>query len=151
MALIIKGHKVKIVLASGMIFQPPDDFCFSHDPTGELVGPCVVLVSRYADPVADLTGFSSKDVESARNYFGKRARLLKATVDLPRGPWSTVGDAVEILYVRKGHGRRRGGFHHPFRERFRHPVSLEESADGLGYRLVLPDGCKLDQRGFVWP
>lgn len=151
MAILVKGHLVKCLLDDGRIFAPPVDFCLAHDPSGQVVERCVVLVAPYTDLGRDLTGLSDSDVASARNYFGSRAILRKATVDLPRGPWSPLGDVVEVFYARTGSRKRRGKYHHPYRDRLRHPVHLEQSLDGVGYRLVLPNGCKLDHRGFVWP
>lgn len=151
MAILVKGHKVKCMLADGRILVTPDDFCLAHDPTGQTVERCVVLIAHYTDLGRDLIGIPSNALADARKYFGNDAVLRKATVDLPVGPWCPVGDVVEVFYERTGSRRRRGKYHHPYRERFRHPVHCEQSLDGLGYRLVLPDGCKLDHRGFVWP
>lgn len=151
MAILVKGHRVKCLLDDGRVFDPPVDFCLAHDPTGRIVDRCVVLVAPYTDLGRDLTGMPRVDLKNAQKYFGSDAILRKATVDLPHGPWSPMGNVVEVFYARTGSRKRRGKYHHPYRDRLRHPVRLEQSLDGIGFRLVLPEGCRLDHRGFVWP
>jgi hypothetical protein len=38
----------------------------------------------------------------------------------------------------------------PDEPKLEHPVTLYESANG-GFRIRMPDGCVLDDRGFIFP
>ncbi len=109
-----------------------------HDPDGEALDKCVVYVGPYRKKQEDVTHTSL-----SRRYFGASYTLRRAAVDVPTGPWNSVGEVVAITYQRAGADTRM------FRHKFNPSVLLSRSKSF--YRIELPDGCVVNHRGYVFP
>jgi hypothetical protein len=140
-----------------------------HDRDGTKLPRCDVFVVNYKVKVRHLT--PSAD---ARAYFGPTYPLAGVELaPIPNGGWKYIGRVSEIRYTRPA--RRPGDdrykqakaaapFFHPFnkpklidrlnrksqlRLHFEKPCDLYKS--GSVYRLVTPNGCVINERGFVTP
>jgi len=145
LALVVKGDLVRVELADGGLIELPDDWGLVHDTEGRLVDRCTFLVLPYTKAAQECARLSKGELVAARNYFGKSAQLTRATVEIPSPLWQRFDDAVVLYYARMG--KRKGRYRH----RFSVPCPFFFHEQGLGYMLVLPDGCVVDERGFVWP
>jgi hypothetical protein len=151
-AAFVKGTHVMFDMAEGTRIKCPARDGMIHDPTGRAWPRCRVLVGPFRR--------SRREIEPTKEmvkYYGKDYRPTAATVTLPRGEKKTkLGEVVMIYYLRLG-TRAPYGFHHPFKNESkflgavlrRHPAHLYEV--GNFYELVLPDGCIVDDRGYVFP
>jgi hypothetical protein len=141
--IVIKGSHVRFELADGSIVHPPASFGMIHDPDGETLSKCDVYVGPYKK--------GRKEVpltRHARSYFGRSYVTRSANVDVPGGPWNPVGDVVQIFYRRPATtqtAKHRGNYFHKMKK----PVGLSKCRSF--YRLELPDGCIVNERGFVFP
>ncbi len=145
MAILVKGTAVKLELEDGTIVSPPEQWGMVHDTNGTLIRKCIVLVLPYRKCARHACGLTPSEHQEAVAYYGQRCGVQRVFVDLPPGPWHRMHDAVRIYYVRRG--KKRGGWHHPYRT----AVVCFEHHDLGAYALVLPAGCRLESRGFVWP
>lgn len=138
------------------IVMPPRALLF-HDEDGEQWPACSVLVGGKPKP----TRASPEFTAAARRYLGQRYDPYPLALALPPrelAAWRAVAEVQRIYYVRRGAIMGGTLFQHPFkggRRRFffwgpRAPrPRLYERGDFL--RLELPDGCVVNQRGFVVP
>lgn len=155
MSLMVKGTHVRIVLDSGAALLVPARYGLLHDPTGREWPFCSVLVGPYREGRRRPIEPSSK----VRQYFGRKASLYEGEVTMPpraMKEWRQIGTAIRgrIYYLR-------GGTKYP--GRFRHRFNKGWTAMLLGkkgvviyragrfLRIELPDGCTIDDRGFVIP
>lgn len=143
--LLVKGDAVKLELEAGGPVEIPEDWGFIHDPTGEYCNRCDIYIAKYRISNPGVTHIEPKISSIARAYFGDLKDLSEGVVELPTGPWHSLGRVVKIYYNR--YGERRGPYFHPFKS----PVDLYRQADGRALLLSLPDRCVVDSHGFVWP
>lgn len=103
------------------------------------------------------------DTPQGRNYYGRETTVFKGQVDLPPRPlsaWHYRGEVKEVFYDRAG--KYEGPFRHefnaprglwqllwPFKKGAKEPALLY--ARRGSYRIELPDGCIVDDRGIVVP
>lgn len=139
--ILIKGHTVILELANGLVMKLPRSFGIIHDPTGEALPRCDVFFGAYRK--TDKVGTPTRQSTA---YFGRRYQPKNTTIDIPRGPWKNIGEVVQILYVRTEKSQYAGKYYHPFKKV--HPVVSKCKSY---YKLALPNGCILDDRGFVFP
>ena len=138
--ILIKGHSIDLTMANGRHVVPKKTHGFIHDPSGDVLDRCAVFIGPYSksrEKVA-LTG-------KAWWYFGPGQTAVKAHIDVPKGPWDSLGRVREILYDRIGN--HDGPYVHAFASSKRPMLGK----CGAWYRLLLPADCVLDWRGFVYP
>jgi hypothetical protein len=122
----------------------PSSYVIVHDAVGRLLSKCDVYVLKWVrgKPQTD-SEVRRADLRVARDYFGPRASIRSGSVALPSGNWAPKALVRFIRY-------RRFGFAIPFEHRYDPPVELMQTAS-RAYRLPLPEGCVIDNRGFVRP
>ena len=141
--ILIKGDALIFQTDTGRMIDLPTKSGIIHDPDGEDRPKCEVFFGPYRILRQRPTGTT----RAATKYFGSRYKPAMATVDLPKGPWEPIAKVVKIFYKRGLRGAdHAGGFHHPFA---RTPLTLSKC--GRYWRLSLPQGCIVDDRGFVFP
>jgi hypothetical protein len=152
MTILIKGQKVTFQMADGRNIVAPARAGMMHDPEGQAIPYCQILVGPYQK--------TNKPVEltsEARNYFGSDYPGRAGSVDFPAGPWKPLGEVRQILYQRTPGSRHEGNYFHPFKKKSSWGMSFKQaeyptlSKCGSFYRLELPSGCTVNWRGFVNP
>lgn len=130
-----------------------------YDPSGRHWPKCSLLVAPFREGEIVDVG----DTHAAA-YFGKGARVHRGPIVLPTadaGAWDELGELHQVFYTRTG-TRAPGDYKHPFGEpkgmlrvvalltrALASPVILSE-LDGA-YRIDMPKGCIVDDRGIVLP
>lgn len=132
------------------ILRLPPTYGIIHDPEGTSLPRCLVFFGPYrstANPV--------KLDRTARKYFGSSYQPVAASVDIDvHGNWIPVNPSlvVQIWYLRRGDvgvkGPHQGRFFHPFKS-VTPPLVLSKC--GRNYCLEMPNGCIINDRGFVFP
>jgi len=149
MTILIKGDHVRFEMTDGSMVTLPEAHGIIHDPEGYQLPYCDVYFGPF-----ETTRQRVELTKKAKAYFGRGYEGNRAIVDVPiEGPWEPIGESIQIFYKRRGKDTRK--FYHPKKQ----PVRLSrctarvarEGASGTFYRLELPNGCVLDDRGFVWP
>lgn len=129
--------------ATGPILTLPDNYGIIHDPEGYQLPFCDVYFGPF-----EVTQQKTELTRKAKAYFGRGYEGHRAIVDVPvQGPWEPVGETIQIFYKRRGKDTRK--FFHEKKQPV--PLSRCTSRGVTHYRLELPNGCQLDDRGFVWP
>lgn len=123
----------------------PPDFGHVHDQDGELLDRCDVYLCRYRIDRRSRISIPDELLRQAHDYYGEDARLVRARVEIPDGPWQRVGVVETIWYTR--YGKEEGPWFHPFEDK----AELLKSRCCQAYLLRLPDGCIVNDRGYVWP
>lgn len=155
MTIIIKGSNVQFEMKrpegapsatdapkkiSGKLVKLPTNYGIIHDPEGEHFDKCECFFGPHKS-----TTRTVEMTPKAKAYMGPSYPATFAVVDVPQGPWNSVGEVAQIFYKRPG--RYQGRYFHPFKTGY--GPSLFKS--GRYYRLALPGGCIVDDRGFVFP
>lgn len=122
----------------------PPKFGIIHDPEGVDLPKCNVYLGPY-----EISRKQATLTKAAAAYFGHSYRGRVARVDVPKGPWNVVGSARVIFYERPG--RYQGRYFHPFYKKAAFPKPLLLRKCGAFFKLDLPDGCVVNDRGFVFP
>lgn len=123
----------------------PEDFVLVHDTSGVLFDRCHMYIVRWHSATKTVSDVHQDDIKAARSYFGNGSRLKVGDVEVPEGRWNRIGEIRFIRYRRAGNAR--GNYEHEFKP----PVVLYSTQSGLAWKLRLPDGCIVDERGFVRP
>ena len=142
MTIKVKANAVMLEDMNGKLIRLPRSYGMLHDPEGTDFARCDVYFGPYK-----MTRAKAPMDSSAKWYFGRTYEAKGVRIDGLRldGPWKHVAGVRKIFYYRRG-VRAPGGFHHAF-----HRSPLELSKCGKFYKLTLPGGCIVDDRGFVWP
>lgn len=138
--IIIKGHDIHIQKEDGKWLNPPKSYGMIHDPTGTQLDKCYCYIGPYKK--------SNKHIDlnsDAKQYFGPSYTGIQVVVDIPKGPWVPVTNAVQILYRRRG--KYEGKYFHFFNKKT--TVLVTRCKKHL--RLEFPNGCIVNWRGFVYP
>jgi hypothetical protein len=127
----------------------PDDCWLIGDKSGKLWRECDVYILKCKRVSSKNVEFDPQDLSEAEDYWGPRDKWAPYQFAIPRGKWKKVAQVVRIGY-RRG---RTGNWLHPGPQEppFEKPVSLYVNERGDGWRLRLPGGCVLDDRGFIYP
>lgn len=154
----VLGTHVRLHLEGKRMVSPRGSMI--HDPSGRAWPKCSLLIapggrgSRAAKP---------EEYEGApKNFLGRQHRAKIRELEFPAasGEWTVVGQVTRIDYVRGG-TKAPGGFQHSVNKprgvyKIVHllkggkaPVTLRKN--GRFYRLDLPRGCIVDDRGIVYP
>lgn len=158
------GRETLIVLEKrAREIAPPKRAGMLHDYTGRAWPKCSLLIQRFDGYVDDP---DSRELSDAKDYFGRDAvdDIGVGEIELPpRGlsHWREIGEVKEIFYDRAGTkapGYFRHRFHKPrglwrlihfFKRSAKLPVICY--ARRGAYRLDLPEGCIIDDRGIALP
>lgn len=154
--LLVRGDVVSVVLEDGRTVEFPETWGLVHDPTGQCVDKCEVLVCPYTITHKRCVGLPPSIYDAALNYWGEGYELKAGTVVLPTGPWERVGRIVRVYYDR--YGELASPYQHPFKDiedtavlyRQQRPQRYGRRSH-RSYRISLPDGCVINAHGFVWP
>jgi len=134
---LVKGRKISFEMQDGQTLELPKRYGMMHNPNRTTK--CQVYFGPY-----DRTQESvAKLPKTASLYFGSDYDGRIGYIDIPSGRWSSVGDVTRIYYERPG--QHADYYQHPFKQ----PVPLSQNGDF--YRLALPNGCVVNDRGFVVP
>lgn len=156
--LICMGREVEFVLKDGREIkakQTRDGML--RDPSGTYWPKCSLLIAPFEN--------GTEASKQAGNYFGRDAEVFEGRVDLPPqslGEWQELGEVREIFYDRAG-TKHPGFFRHEFHKprgmyklvflikgrAAKEPAVLYQHGDY--FRLDLPKGCVVDDRGIVVP
>jgi hypothetical protein len=124
----------------------PRGFVVIHDTAGKLLSPCdLYIVKWYSNKGVAVSDLPHDELASVREYYGAKTKIKVGLVEIPEGPWEKVGRVQLIRYFRAG--KAEDTYEHEFDP----PVDLFDCARPLAWRLPLPQGCVVDDRGFVWP
>jgi hypothetical protein len=156
---MIRGDIVSLELTTGMVVELPDDWGLIHDPSGIGVDRCELFIAPFIMGRRMNNSHLSKVGDDARSYYGYDQELHGVTVEIPEGPWERVGDIAVINYDR--HGELKGPYYHdtdvPKRRSERAILMRQRTPKPLfgrrvkAFRISLPDGCRINAHGFIWP
>lgn len=128
-----------------------------YDGSGYYWPACSLLVAPFEN------GREPCDAEKARDFFGRTTRVFEGQASLPPRElhaWRRLGEVDQVFYDRAG---KHAG---PFRHKFNAPRGLWQIlwpfmkgsdkpavlyAHSGCYRVELPQGCIIDDRGIVLP
>lgn len=126
----------------------PRSHVLVHDTTGQLLSKCELYVVRWRGAKTPRLQHQDPAIMDAEKYFmdqhGNPVPIRGGSVEIPEGPWRRVAKVKLIRY-------RRAGYQKPFEHEYEVPVELEDTMRPLAWRLPLPEGCVIDNRGFVRP
>lgn len=117
----------------------PKTFVLVHDTEGVVLGKCDFYVVRWRPGRAP-----NAVPAAAQKYFGEGAQIQGGSVEVPAGPWKRVCRVRFIRYRRHGYEK---GFEHEYDV----PVWLFSCAKPLAWKIELPTGCVVTERGFIRP
>lgn len=154
------GRAVLFVTKAGRDLNAPARHGMLHDPNGETWPKCSLLVTHFEQ------GWKESKASEGRDYFGRNAIVWEGETELPPrdlARWKTVGELSTIFYDRAGTkapGYFRHVFHKPrglWRLLFLVKPRAAKGAVVLSrygrntYRVDLPSGCIVDDRGIALP
>lgn len=126
------------------VFLPPD-YVVVHDTSGILFDRCHMHIVKWRGGRKRLHNVRNLDVHSTSKYFGSDAKISVGEVEVPEGPWKKTAKIAFIRYRRTGN--LKGNYEHDFDP----CVFLYSTQRPLSWKLRLPNGCIVDERGFVRP
>lgn len=144
MTVLIKGSHVRFEMTDGSIKKLPVKYGIIHDPEGVVYSRCDIYFGPYR-----ATRQKAELTRKAAAYFGGNYDGKKASVNVPDSGWKSVGQVVQIFYRRPG--KYEGNYFHPWFKHAKKKTPLTLSKSGSFYLLALPDGCIVNDRGFVYP
>ena len=162
-SVLVRGDLASLDLDDGTKLRVPKKFGVVHDPTGITLNKCDIYLTKYTvstKPVGAIPKGMAKFVDA---YLGRGTPRVRVAVEIPKGPWHRLGVVKTVHYVRRNQDdtERDGLFYHhfdgsegPWSYTFtdKDPTTvLLESRCMHAFKLELPDGCIVNDRGFVWP
>lgn len=124
----------------------PTDFVLVHDTKAALLNRCELYLLRWRKGGAgDTSLIHPDDVQAAHDYFGSGYQLQHGSVELPDGKWERVAKVAFIRYTRQGQHAAK------YEHEFEPPAWIYDCTRPLSWKLKLPNGCIVDDRGFVRP
>ncbi len=147
--MLLRGNRITLIADDDVSsFDIPADYWMLWDKSGRILRRCDVYILRCSQVSMRNVEFDPSDLSEAEDYWGSRDRWRGYGFDIPGGPWKKVCKLARVGY-RRG---RTGNWMHPGPSEppLDHPVWLEESP-GQAWRLRMPNGCVLDDRGFIFP
>lgn len=121
-----------------------------HDTTNSLLSSCDLYIVKwhqiYTRDSSGLDEISPEALASAREYYGPKTPIRVGSVEMPEGPWSRIPGKMALIRYRR-YGVDQDDYEHVWEP----SVSLYDCARPIAYRLPLPEGCVVDERGFVRP
>lgn len=123
----------------------PKEFVLVHDTAGNTFDRCHMYFVRSRNTRKSVANLSENDLKVVHDYYGSNVTPRIAEVEVPKGPWHRVAKIAFIRYRREGD--LEGNYEHPFEPN----VFLYATKRPLAWQLKLPNGCIVDERGFVKP
>lgn len=157
--LICMGRQVSFDLAGRKKLDAPVRNGMLHDPSGKYWSACSLLIAPFNN------GDEEADDGAGRDYFGRNATVYEGRCELPDktlSRWRAVGTVAQVFYDRAGTkypGYYKHKFNSPrgvyklvalFKKRVAESKVVLYKLDNF-YRLELPNGCIVDDRGIVLP
>ncbi len=125
----------------------PQDYLIVHDVSGAQRRSCDFYVCKQT-PLRSHSRHASDDaIDAAKKWFGGSGSVVGRGVELPNPPWQRAAQIDAIWYRRHAVSGLAGRYEHPYSP----SVPLYVSSKPHGWRIALPDGCTVDERGFVYP
>lgn len=146
--MLLRGNRISLVAGDDeTTFDLPKDYWLVWDKSGRILRRCDVHILQCKPVSGRGIEFDPDDLSEAEDYWGPRDRWTPYSFHLPSGPWKKLGRLARIGY-RRG---RTGNWMHPGPSEppLEEAVYLDEG-DGC-YRIRMPSGCVLDDRGFIFP
>ena len=142
------GHEARLsdVLRSD-IRSIPKGYVLAHDSTGAILDPCEFFILKWRSGAKMAP--RPEEVREAEAYFGEGKKIRRGRVQIPQGKWRKICRIAVIRYTR--YGDLAGDYEHPYDLYYEKPVWLFILNRPLAFKLRLPDGCLVDERGFVRP
>jgi hypothetical protein len=149
--IIVKGHEVAFKLKGlGQPIYCPRSYGMLHDPSGGAWPRNSILVIAFRRE-----GKEARLSTEIEEYFGQDYLPRRGSVDLPvrrLSEWDHLGDVEAIDYSRVG--EHADDYVHHFKQtewwNFSE-ITPQLYRRGRAWRLELPEGAKLNWRGFIWP
>lgn len=147
------NHAVKAVaraLGKDMPIVCPAEFVVVQDVSGSRKRACDFYICRASERRsirADGRHVSDAAVDAAKRWYGGDGHVAGRTVNVPDGPWHREAQIDAIWYRRHAVRGLGGRYEHSYSP----SVPLYVSSRPKGWRVALPDGCIVDERGFVYP
>lgn len=155
-SLLCMGREVAFVVGRKEI-SAPKRAGMLYDASGTHWPSCSLLIAPFEQ--------GTEEVDAGHDYFGRKATVFEGHVKLPRRrleEWNELGEVKEIFYDRAG-TKHPGFFRHEFHKprgiyklvflikgkAAKQPAVLYKLGDC--FRLELPKGCIVDDRGIVLP
>ncbi len=124
----------------------PRGYVLIHDTRGNLLSKCDLYIVKWHNAASILlSDLPHQQLKAAQTYFGAQTPIKCGSVDIPEGPWRELGPVRFIRYFRAGE------LQDDYEHEFDPAVDLCDTKQPLAWRLPLPEGCSVDDRGFVWP
>lgn len=150
-ALIVKGNRVSFLRESdGKEFVLPPHYCIVQDPTGQLVRGCDFFIVPTVFVRPGISGSDRQMRNIAEAYYGNCDDLCEVRVDLPMGGWKNPQLMTTIRYWREGFLKTPpgvAGYEHVYAT----PQPLYANPVHNSFKIVSPDHCIANERGFVHP
>ena len=169
--LICMGRQVEIDLRASALgsgsrsksVKPRRDAGMLYDESGASWPKCSLLIAGFER--------GRKKTDEGSSYFGRNADIREGSIDLPPkdlSAWHKLGEIDQIFYDRAG-TKHPGFFRHQFnkprglyrvifmfkRRASKQPAVLyslwRRKTEEQFYRIELPEGCIVDDRGVVLP
>jgi hypothetical protein len=128
----------------------PEAFVMVDDASGEIFRRCDFNIVRWrTQSLGRVSNVHDRDMAVAEKYFvGEHGEVPEnievGSVVVPRGRWKRV---IEIRAIRY----RRFGWKKGFEHRYERPVWVYAASRGSAWKVELPNGCVVNERGFVSP
>jgi len=128
----------------------PKEFVVVNDNSGKQRRSCDFYICKQLPLHNSDTGSqhaTASVVTAAQKWFGEALPPRGREVELPNPPWQRGPQIDAIWYRRHAVEGLSGRYEHKYRP----SVPIFVSSKPLGWRIALPDGCIVDERGFVAP
>lgn len=151
--VVIRGREISFFeVGTKRRIDVPDGFFLVHDVSGKTFRACDVYAVRAYGSAIPITT-SDPAAEAAKKWFGADVELVGHRVDVPRSGWKREAQIDAIWYRRDA---AKGLLLHeldgPYQHVYDPPVWLYRTRSGpRAWRIALPEGCIVDERGFVDP
>lgn len=123
----------------------PREYVLVHDTAGNTFDRCHMHFVRFRNTRQSVAKLTNSDHKVLKDYYGNAVKPRIVEVDVPKGPWERKAKIAFIRYRREGD--LEGNYEHPFEPN----VYLYVTKNPLAWQLKLPNGCVVDERGFVRP